>query len=81
MKRVLITILFWGVTVIIMLTKTDKEQIETLYRVMYEAMVAKDTVTLNRVMNFLVACWAALLMVILSSQGSTFFLYLGKSAS
>ena len=64
-----------------MLTKTDKEQIETLYRVMYEAMVAKDTVTLNHVMNFLVACWAALLMVILSSQGSTFFLYLGKSAS
>ena len=28
---------------------TDKEQIETLYRDMYEAMVEKDTATLNRV--------------------------------
>ena len=32
-----------------MQAKTDKEQIETLYRDMYEAMVAKDTVVLNRV--------------------------------
>ena len=28
---------------------TDKEQIEALYREMYDAMVTKDTVTLNRV--------------------------------
>ena len=28
---------------------SDKEQIETLYREMYEAMVRKDTATLNRV--------------------------------
>ena len=28
---------------------TEEEQIGTLYRYMYEAMVAKDTVTLNRV--------------------------------
>ncbi|MBO7602213.1 MAG: nuclear transport factor 2 family protein [Bacteroidaceae bacterium] len=28
---------------------TDKEQIEALYREMYEAMIAKDTTTLNRV--------------------------------
>ena len=28
---------------------TDKEQIETLYREMYEAMVRKDTATLNRI--------------------------------
>ncbi len=32
-----------------MQAKTDERQIETLYREMYEAMVAKDTVTLNRV--------------------------------
>ncbi len=32
-----------------MQAKTEKEQIETLYREMYKAMVAKDTVTLNRV--------------------------------
>ena len=38
----LITILFLGITTIIMQAKTDKEQIETLYRDMYEAMVAKD---------------------------------------
>ena len=29
--------------------KTDESQIKSLYREMYEAMVAKDTVTLNRV--------------------------------
>ena len=29
--------------------KTDESQIKFLYREMYEAMVAKDTVTLNRV--------------------------------
>ena len=45
----LITILFLGMTAIIMQAKTDKEQIEALYREMYEAMVAKDTVMLNRV--------------------------------
>ena len=70
----LITILFLGMTAIIMRAKTDKEQltnearaegklactmpckekedesqIGTLYREMYKAMVAKDTVTLNRV--------------------------------
>ena len=45
----LITILFLGMTAIIMQAKTDKEQIEALYREMYEAMVAKDTVTLNHV--------------------------------
>ena len=45
----LITILFLGITTIIMQAKTDKEQIETLYRDMYEAMVEKDTATLNRV--------------------------------
>ena len=45
----LITILFWGITTIIMQAKTDKEQIETLYREMYKAMVEKDTATLNRV--------------------------------
>ena len=45
----LITILFLGMTAIIMQAKTDKEQIGTLYREMYKAMVAKDTVTLNRV--------------------------------
>ena len=45
----LITILFLGITTIIMQAKTDTEQIETLYRDMYEAMVAKDTVVLNRV--------------------------------
>ena len=45
----LITILFLGMTTIIMQAKTDKEQIEALYREMYEAMVAKDTVTLNHV--------------------------------
>ena len=45
----LITILFLGITTIIMQAKTDKEQIETLYRDMYEAMVAKDTVVLKRV--------------------------------
>ena len=70
----LITILFLGMTAIIMQAKTDNEQltnearaegklactmpckekedksqIETLYRDMYEAMVAKDTVVLNRV--------------------------------
>ena len=28
---------------------TDKEQIEALYREMYEAMVRKDTTTLNRI--------------------------------
>ena len=28
---------------------TDKEQIEALYREMYEAMVKKDTATLNRI--------------------------------
>ena len=28
---------------------TDKEQIEALYREMYEAMVKKDTTTLNRI--------------------------------
>ena len=28
---------------------TDKEEIEALYREMYEAMVAKDTATLDRV--------------------------------
>lgn len=44
-----ITILFLGMTTIIMQAKTDKEQIEALYREMYEAMVAKDTVTLNHV--------------------------------
>ena len=44
-----ISILFLGITTIIMQAKTDKEQIETLYRDMYEAMVAKDTVVLNRV--------------------------------
>ena len=43
----LITILFLGITTIIMQAKTDKEQIETLYRDMYEAMVAKDTVVLK----------------------------------
>ena len=32
-----------------MQAKTEEEQIETLYREMYKAMVAKDTVTLNRV--------------------------------
>ena len=31
-----------------MQAKTEEEQIETLYREMYKAMVAKDTVTLNR---------------------------------
>ena len=45
----LITILFLGITTITMQAKTDKEQIETLYRDMYEAMVAKDTVVLNHV--------------------------------
>ena len=45
----LITILFLGITTIILQAKTDIEQIETLYRDMYEAMVAKDTVVLNRV--------------------------------
>ena len=45
----LITILFLGITTITMQAKTNKEQIETLYRDMYEAMVAKDTVVLNRV--------------------------------
>ncbi len=45
----LITILFLGMTTIIMQAKTDKEQIGTLYREMYAAMVAKDTATLNRV--------------------------------
>ena len=45
----LITILFLGMTAIIMQAKTDKEQIGTLYREMYAAMVAKDTATLNRV--------------------------------
>ena len=34
----LITILFLGTTTITMQAKTDKEQIETLYRDMYEAM-------------------------------------------
>ena len=29
--------------------KEDESQIEALYRVMYEAMMAKDTVTLNRI--------------------------------
>ena len=29
---------------------TDKEQIETLYREMYQAMVKKDTATLNRML-------------------------------
>ena len=29
--------------------KTDESQIKSLYREMYKAMVAKDTVTLNRV--------------------------------
>ena len=42
----LITILFLGMTTIIMQAKTDKEQIEALYREMYEAMVAKDTAVL-----------------------------------
>ena len=36
-------------TAIIMQAKTDKEQIGTLYREMYAAMVSKDTATLNRV--------------------------------
>ena len=49
MKRVLITILFLGMTAIIMQAKTYKEQIETLYQVMYKAMMAKDMVTLNRI--------------------------------
>ena len=46
----LITILFLGIAVMVTVTpaKTDKE-IEALYREMYEAMVAKDTVTLNRI--------------------------------
>ena len=69
----LITILFLGMTAIIMQAKTDNEQltnearaegklactmpckekedesqIEALYREMYEAMVKKDTTTLNR---------------------------------
>ena len=38
----LLTILFLGLTTIIMQAKTDKEQIEALYREMYEAMTAKD---------------------------------------
>ena len=70
----LITILFLGMTAIIMQAKTDKEQltnetraegklactmpckekedesqIEALYRVMYKAMMAKDTLTLNHI--------------------------------
>ena len=70
----LITILFLGMTAIIMQAKTDNEQltnearaegklactmpckekedesqIEALYRVMYKAMMAKDTLTLNHI--------------------------------
>ena len=48
--RYLFTILFLGMTTIMTTqAKTDESQIKTLYREMYEAMVAKDTVTLNRV--------------------------------
>ena len=45
----LITILLLVMTAVIMQAKTDKEQIEDLYREMYKAMVEKDTATLNRV--------------------------------
>lgn len=45
----LITMLFFVMTAMIIQARTDKEQIEALYSEMYEAMVAKDTVTLNRV--------------------------------
>ena len=45
----LITILLLVMTAVIMRAKTDKEQIEDLYREMYKAMVEKDTATLNRV--------------------------------
>lgn len=45
----LITLLFFVMTAMIIQARTDKEQIEALYSEMYEAMVAKDTVTLNRV--------------------------------
>ena len=45
----LITMLFLVMTAMIIQARTDKEQIEALYSEMYEAMVAKDTVTLNRV--------------------------------
>ena len=45
----LITLLFFVMTAMINQARTDKEQIEALYSEMYEAMVAKDTVTLNRV--------------------------------
>jgi len=48
--RYLFTILFLGMTTIMTTqAKTDESQIKSLYREMYEAMVAKDTVTLNRV--------------------------------
>ena len=45
----LITMLFFVMTAMIIQARTDKEQIGALYSEMYEAMVAKDTVTLNRV--------------------------------
>jgi uncharacterized protein (TIGR02246 family) len=47
--RILFTILLFVMTAMFMQAKTEEEQIETLYREMYKAMVAKDTVTLNRV--------------------------------
>ena len=55
----LITILFLGMTAIIMQAKTDKEQIGTLYRDRYEAMVEKDTVVVHRVHadDFVVTHW------------------------
>ena len=49
MKRY-ITILILIITAIIMQAQnSDKQQIEQLYHEMYQAMVAKDTATLNRV--------------------------------
>ena len=45
----LITMLFFVMTAMIIQARTDKEQIEALYSEMYEAMVSKDTVALNRV--------------------------------
>ena len=45
--RILFTILLFVMTAMIMQAKTEEEQIETLYRAMYKAMVAKDTVTLE----------------------------------
>ncbi len=49
MKRTLITILFLGITTIIMQARTDKQQIIALYQQMYKAMVEKDTATLDRI--------------------------------